>query len=178
MPGPKRKSIKDLEKEVAELIAESGQCKQDILTDSNDYRALKNRSDTPGSFLNNCDIQRMKDLHSAFLLGQSIMNKQKKIKAALKAAAADASDPSATLSNVVHTAISSTAAAADSSTSSSTTAKKIGASIDYTPLSSGISSSSSASTNDTTRPSLGIDSLSDQLSISASHSVNEITSSF
>jgi hypothetical protein len=67
MPGPKRKSIEDLEKEVAELIAESGRCKQDILTDSNDYRALKKRPDTLGFFLNNCNIQRMKDLHSAFL---------------------------------------------------------------------------------------------------------------
>ena len=40
MPGQKKKSIDELEKEVAELIAESGRYKQDILTDSNDYRAL------------------------------------------------------------------------------------------------------------------------------------------
>ena len=51
-----KKTIKEMEKEVAELIAESGQCEQDIFTDSNKYRVLKKRSDTPGSFLNDHDI--------------------------------------------------------------------------------------------------------------------------
>jgi hypothetical protein len=171
MRGRNKKSIEEMEKEVAELIAESGQCKQDILTDSNDYRALKKRSDTPGSFLNDHDIWRMKDLHPAFLLCQSIMNKQKKINAARKAAA-NTSTTTTALSNVLNTSISFTAAAADSSTSSSTTANKIRASIDNTPPSSGISSSLCASSNDTTIASPGINTLSDQLSISALHSVN------
>jgi hypothetical protein len=174
----KKKSIEELEKEVAELIAESGRCEHDIFTDFNDYRALNKRYKTPGSFFNNGDISRKTDLHSAFLLYQSITNKRKKIQAARKATAADASAASAALSNVINTSISSTTAAADSSTSSSTTSNRNRARIDYTPPSSGISSSSCASTNDTTRASLGINSLSDQSSISASHSVNEITASF
>ena len=119
----------------------------------------------------------MKDLHLSFLLCKSIIHKRKKIQAAFKAAA-NASAATAALSNVANTSISATVAAADSSTYSSTTANKIRASIDYTPPSSGIFSSSCASTNDTTRASLGIDSLSDQSSIPASHSVNEITASF
>ena len=41
MPGPKKKSTEELEKEVTELIAESGQCKQDIFTDFNKYCLLK-----------------------------------------------------------------------------------------------------------------------------------------
>ena len=111
MGSRNKKSIEELEKEVAELIAGSGQCKQDILTDFNDYRALKRRSATPGSFLSDCDIRRMKELKNAFLLCQSIINKQKKIQAARKAAAATAA--SATLSNVLNTSVSFTAAAAD-----------------------------------------------------------------
>jgi uncharacterized coiled-coil DUF342 family protein len=43
MGGRNKKSIEELEKEVAELIAESGQCKQDILTDFKAYRAVKKR---------------------------------------------------------------------------------------------------------------------------------------
>ena len=79
MPGPKRKSIEELEKEVVELIAESGRCEQDILMNSNKYHVLKKRSDTPGSFLNDHDIWQITDLHSAFLLFKSIINKQNKI---------------------------------------------------------------------------------------------------
>ena len=41
MPGPKKKSIEELEKELAELITKSGRCKQDILTDFNDHCVLK-----------------------------------------------------------------------------------------------------------------------------------------
>ncbi len=173
----KKKTIEELEKEVAELIAESGWCEQDIFTDFNDYRALNKRYNTPGSFFNNGDIHRKTELHSAFLLCQSIIHKRKKIRAARKAAA-NATAASAASSNAVNTSISSIAAPAGSSTSSSTTANRIRASIDYTPPSSGISSSSCALTNDTTRASLGINSLSDQSSISASYSVNEITASF
>ena len=49
MPGSKKKSMEELEKEVVDLIAESGQCKQDILMDSNKYRALKWRINDPGN---------------------------------------------------------------------------------------------------------------------------------
>jgi hypothetical protein len=138
MPGPKKKSIEELEKEVAELIKKSGRCEQDIFTDFNDYCALKKRSNTLGSILNDRDIRRMKDLHPAFLLGKSIEKKQGKIRASRKAAAAYASAATAALSNVVNTSISSTAAAEDSSTSSLTTSNRNRASIDYTPLSSGL----------------------------------------
>ena len=178
MRGRNKKSIKELEKEVAELIAESGRCEQDILTDFKAYRAVKKRINNTGTNHDNEDLQKMTNLQSAFLLGKSIENKCKKIQAACKAAAANASAVTAAMSNVVNTSISSTAAAADSSTSSSTTANKIRVSIDYTPPSSGISSSSCASSNDTTIASPGINSLSGQSSISASHSVNEITASF
>jgi len=157
MPGPKKKSIEELEKEVAELIAKSGRCEEDIFTDFKDYCALNKRSNTHGSILNNRDILRKKYLHSAFLLCQSIINKRKKIQAARKAVAANVSAASATsaaASNVVNTSISSAAAPADSSTSSSTTANRNRASIDYTPPPSGISSSSCASSNDTTIASL------------------------
>jgi len=178
MGGQNKKSIEELEKEVAELIAKSGRCKQDILMDFNDYCALKKRSNMPGSIFNDRDIWRMKDLHPAFLLGMSIKKKQGKIRAACKAAAANASAATAASFNAVNTSISFTAALTDSSTSSSTTANRNRASIDYTPPSSGISSSSCSLSNDTTRASLGINSLSDQLSISAPHSINEITASF
>ena len=56
MPGPKKKSFKELEMEVTELIAKSGQCKQDILTDFNTYCVLKKKSNTPGSILKDHDI--------------------------------------------------------------------------------------------------------------------------
>jgi hypothetical protein len=160
MPGPKKKTIEELEKELAALITKLCRCKQDILTDFKAYTAVKWRINNPCSLYDNEDLQKMMDLHPAFLLGMSIQKKQGKIRAARKAAA-NATAASAVLSNVVNTFIPSTATAADSSTFSSTTANKIRASIDYTPPSSGISSSSCALTNDTTRASLGINSLSD-----------------
>jgi hypothetical protein len=113
----KKKTIEELEMELTELIGESGRCEQDILTDFNDYRALKKRSNIPGSIFNDHHIRRMKDLHPAFLLGKSIEKKQGKIRAARKAAATAATAAS---SNAVNTSISSIVAAADSSTSSST----------------------------------------------------------
>jgi len=127
--------------EVTELISKSGRRKQDILTDFNDYCVLKKRSNTLGSILKDHDIQRMNDLHPAFLLYKSIIHKQKKIQSAHKAADASAATAALsnvinTSSNVVNTSISSTAAAANSSTSYSTTANKIRGSIDYTPQSS------------------------------------------
>jgi hypothetical protein len=56
MPGPKKKTIEELEKEVAELIAKSGRCEQDIFTDSNKYRALKWRINDPGTLHDNEDL--------------------------------------------------------------------------------------------------------------------------
>ena len=53
MPGPKKKTIEELEKEVAELIAKSDRCEHDILTDYKDYRALKRRINHLGTFHNN-----------------------------------------------------------------------------------------------------------------------------
>ena len=114
MHGRNKKTIEEMEKEVAEFIAESGQCEQDIFTDSNKYHVLKKRSDTPGTFLNDHDIWRIMDLHPTFLLCKSIINKQHKIQAACKAANAPATTAAtATLSNVVNTSISSTTAAVD-----------------------------------------------------------------
>ena len=45
MGGRKKKLIKELEKELAELIEKSGRSKQDIQTDYNVYQALKKRID-------------------------------------------------------------------------------------------------------------------------------------
>jgi hypothetical protein len=122
MRGRNKKTIEEMEKEVAELIAEFGQCKQDIFTDSNKYRVLKKRSDTPGIVLNDHDIRQIMDLHPTFLLCKSIINKRNKIQAACKAANASAvtavTATTAASPNVVNTSISSTAAAADSSKSS------------------------------------------------------------
>ena len=83
-----KKSIEELEVELAEFIANSGRTKQDIHTDYKDCHTLKKRFDTPGSYLNNNDIWRMKELYNAYLLGMSIYNRQNKINAARKVAAA------------------------------------------------------------------------------------------
>jgi hypothetical protein len=162
MRGRNKKTIEEMEMEVAELITESGRCEQDILTDFKDYTAAKKRINNPRSLHDNEDLQKMTDLYPTFLLCQSIINKRKKIQAACKAAAADVSAATAASTNVINTSISSTTAAADSSTSSSTTSNRNRASIDYTPPSSGISFSLCASSNDTTISSLGINTLSDQ----------------
>ena len=113
MRGKNKKLIEEMEKEVAELIAESGRCKQDILTDYKAYTAVKKRINNPCSLHDNEDLQKMTDLHPAFLLCKSIIHKQNKIRAACKAA--NASAATAALSNVVNTSISSTAAAAKGS---------------------------------------------------------------
>ena len=75
MPGPKKKTVEDLEKELAELITKLGRCKQDILTDFKAYRALKCRINYPGTLHDNEDLRKLTDLQSAFLLGKSIENK-------------------------------------------------------------------------------------------------------
>ena len=41
MRGQNKKSIEEMETEVAELIAKLGRCEQEIFTDFNDYFALK-----------------------------------------------------------------------------------------------------------------------------------------
>ena len=70
MPGPKKKTIEELEKEMAELIAKLGQCKQYIFTDFKDYRDLKWRINDPGTHNDNDDLRKMMNLQSAFLLGK------------------------------------------------------------------------------------------------------------
>ena len=75
MRGRKKKSIEELEKELAELIDKSGQSKQDILMDFNAYRALKKRIDNSNSRKNDDDILRMKELKDAYLLGKIIINR-------------------------------------------------------------------------------------------------------
>ena len=88
MRGKKKKLIKELETELEQLIVNSGRSKVDIRTDYNAYYALKKRIDNPNSCHDNDDIRRMKDLHDVYLLGMSICNRQKKINAARKVAAA------------------------------------------------------------------------------------------
>jgi hypothetical protein len=108
MRGKKKKLIKELEMELEELIANSGQSKDDIHNDANYYHALKWRIDNPDSCHDDDDIRRMQDLHNVFLLGKSIHNRQQKINAARKAAAAAAAAAAAiATSNVANTSISS-----------------------------------------------------------------------
>ena len=106
MCGKKKKSIEE-SVTLAELIKKSGRSQQDILTDHNDYRALKWRIDNPDSRRYDDDIRRMKDLYNTFLLGKSIRNSQNKINAACKVAVASAAAASATIatSNVTNTSI-------------------------------------------------------------------------
>jgi hypothetical protein len=87
MRGKKKKLTKELETEVKELIANSGQSEEDIHTDYNTYRALKKRIDNPDSCHYDDNIPQMKDLHDVYLLGMSIHNRQNKINAARKVAA-------------------------------------------------------------------------------------------
>ncbi len=79
-----------------ELIAKSGQSKDNIHNDVNAYRALKWWIDNPDSCHDNDEIWRMQDLHNVFLLGKSIHNRQQKINAARKAAAAATATATAT----------------------------------------------------------------------------------
>ncbi len=114
MCGKKKKSIKELETELEQLIANSGRSKVDIHSDYIAYRALKWRIDNPDSRRYDDDIRRTKDLHDVYLLGVSICNKQKKINAARKVAAATATAATTAAaaiatSNVTNTSISSSA---------------------------------------------------------------------
>jgi hypothetical protein len=78
MHSKKKKSIKEMEMEVEELIAKSGQSEDDIHTyyNYNAYLALKKRIDNPDSCHDNDDIRRMKDLDNVFLLGMAIHNRK------------------------------------------------------------------------------------------------------
>jgi hypothetical protein len=186
MRGKKKKSIKDLETELEQLIANSSRSKDNIHTNYNVYLALKWRIDNPNSHHDNDDIRWMKDLHDAFLLGMAIRRRQNKINATRKVASAAAAAAAATAtaaittSNIANTSIiSSYATSADSSASTLINRNEITASFESTPPSSDPSSTSSLpSSNDETRTSLDIISLSDQSSILSSHSINKITASF
>jgi hypothetical protein len=74
----KKKSIEELETELEQLIANSGQSEVDIRTNYNAYYALKKRIDNPDSCHDDDSIWRMKDLHDVYILGVSIRNRQKK----------------------------------------------------------------------------------------------------
>jgi hypothetical protein len=78
MHGKKKKSIGELETELEQLIANSGQSKVDIHTNYNAYYALKKRIDNPDSCHDDDNIRQMKDLHDVYLLGMSIRNWQKR----------------------------------------------------------------------------------------------------
>jgi hypothetical protein len=184
MHGKKKKSIEDLETELEQLIATSGRSKDNIHNNFNDYCTLKRKIDNPDSCHDDDDIWQMKELHNVFLLGMSIHNRQNMINAARKvittaAAAATAAAAIAT-SNVANTSISSYATSVDSSAFTLINGNKITASFVSTPPPSSDPSTTSSlpSSNDKTRASLDINSLSDQSSILASHSVNKITASF
>jgi hypothetical protein len=175
----KKKSIKELETELEQFIVNTGRTEVDIRVDYDYYLALKKRIGNPNSRHDDDDIRRMKDLHNAFLLGMTIRNRQNKINAARKAALALAADRACLAvldgasSNITNTSILSSA-------STSINGNEITASFESTPPPSSDPSTTSSlpSSNDETRDSLDINSLSDQLSILASHSINEITASF
>jgi hypothetical protein len=180
MRGKKKKSIEELETELEQFIVNTGRSKDDIHSDYIAYRALKWRIDNPDSRCYDDDIQQMKDLHNIFLLGMAICNMQNKINAACKVATTTATAAAATAaataaiatSNAMNTSISSSA-------STLINHNKITASFESTPPSSNFSSTSSLpSSNDETRASLDINSLSNQSSILALHSINKITASF
>ena len=182
MRGKKKKSTKELETELEQFIVNTGRSKDNIHTGYNDYCALKWRIDNPDSRRYDDDIRRMKDLHDVYLLGKSICNRQKRINASRKSAVDLAVDRArlaildGATSNVMNTSISSSA-------STSINANEITASFESTPSpstdpSTNTSSHLPSSNDETSRASLDINSLSDQSSILASHSINEITASF
>jgi hypothetical protein len=161
MRGKKKKSIKDLETELEQLIATSGRSEDNIHNDVNAYCALKWRIDNPDSCHDNDNIRRMKDLHNVFLLGMSIHNRKNKINAARKVAAAAAAAAAIATSNFANTSISSYATSVYSSASTSINGNKITASFESTSPSFNPSTTSSLpSSNDETRASLDINSLS------------------
>ncbi len=67
MRGRNKKTIEEMEMEVEELITKSGRCEQDIFTDFNEYRAVKKWINNPCSLHDNEKLQKMTDLHLAFI---------------------------------------------------------------------------------------------------------------
>jgi hypothetical protein len=153
-----------LETELEQFIVNTGRSKDDIHTDYNAYCALKKRIDNPDSLHDDDDIQRMKDLYNAYLLGRSIRSRQNKINAARKVAAAAiaAAAAAATIatfnlantSNVTNNSISTSA-------STSINGNEITVSFESTPPPSSDPSTTSSlpSSNDKTRASFDINSL-------------------
>ena len=158
MRGRKKKSIDELEKELAELIEKSGRSKQDILMDHNDYQALKKRIDNNNSRHHDADIRRMKDLKDAYLLGVIIINRQKKIRAARKVAITAVAAANAATAAIPVATATSVDSSMSTSTSTSINVNEITASFESTPSppSSGLSTSQS---------SLNINPMSDQSSL-------------
>jgi hypothetical protein len=74
MRGKKKKSIKELETELEQLIANSGRSEDDIHNDYIAYCALKRKIDNPDSRHNDDDIRQMNDLNDVFLLGNQAMS--------------------------------------------------------------------------------------------------------
>jgi hypothetical protein len=164
----KKKSIKEMETELEQFIVNTGQSKDNIHSNHNASLALKKRIGNPVSRHHDDDIWRIKDLHNVYLPGKTICNRQQKINATRKVAAATTAATAAAIatSNVGNTSISSSA-------STLINGNEITASFESTPPSSNPSTTSSLpSSNDKTRASLDINSLSDQSSILPSHSVN------
>jgi hypothetical protein len=145
MRGKKKNSIEELETELEQLIANSGQSKVDIHSNYIAYCALKKRIDNPGLRRYDDDIRRMKDLHDDYLLGMTIWNRQNKINAARKVAAAAAT--AIATSNITNTSISTSA-------STSINWNEITASFESTPPPSSDPSTTSSlpSSNEMTKP--------------------------
>ncbi len=112
MRGKKKKSIKELETGLEQLIANSGQSKDNIHNDYIAYCTLKRKIDNPDSRHNNEDIWRMNDLNDVFLLGMAICRKQNKINAARKVTAATAAAAAAAATAAAAAAAATAAAAA------------------------------------------------------------------
>ncbi len=151
MRGKKKKLIQELETELEQFIVNTGRSKDGIHSNYIAYCALKWRIDNPDSCRYDEDIWRMKDLHDVYLLGVSIHNRQKKINAARKVAAAAATAATTAAaaiatSNVTNTSISSSA-------STSINGNEITASFELTPPPSSDPSTipSLPSSNDETR---------------------------
>ena len=115
----------------------------------------------------------MKDLHNVFLVGMNIRNRQNKINAARKVAAAATTAAAIATSNVTNTSISTSA-------STLINGNEITVSFESVPPPSSDPSTTSSLpfSNDETGASRDINSLSDQSSILASQSINEITTNF
>jgi hypothetical protein len=181
MRGKKKNPIEELETELEQFIANSGQNEDDIYSGNIAYCALKWRIDNPDSHHDDDDIWQMKDLHNVFLLGMAIHNRQNKINAACKVAAVTATAAAATTAATAAIAtFNTTNTSISSSASTPINGNKITASFESTPPPSSDPSTTSSlpSSNDKIRASLDINSLSNQSSILASHSINKIAASF